>query len=159
MLFITGKSTLNVTKNWWGTSDLSHVLSRILDQRRIPELIRFEIEPILITGSFNCRNVNNCSSQGECIGPDNCRCASGRHLLCNIFHIDILWCIDLTLLPQFDWVRLNHANCLTHLTSVYVVFNFHHLTEHWLSSIQYKYTLSCLKAGKETLAKVLIVPM
>ncbi|XP_053379664.1 uncharacterized protein LOC128548542 isoform X2 [Mercenaria mercenaria] len=74
---LKGTNSINVTNNWWGSPDPSNVFSRIFDQRRQADLILFEVEPVLLDRLVDCTAVNNCSSHGECISPNHCRCSSG----------------------------------------------------------------------------------
>ena len=78
ILFVLGKESINVTKNWWGSSDANHVFSRISDQRTDPSLVLFDVEPVLIERSIDCTGVNNCSDHGDCVSPNRCRCSPGK---------------------------------------------------------------------------------
>lgn len=69
---------VNVTNNWWGSSDTARVYDRIFDQRRDPSLIYFNVTPVLTEMIVDCSEVNNCSEHGECVSPNRCRCSSGK---------------------------------------------------------------------------------
>ncbi|WAR18316.1 WIF1-like protein [Mya arenaria] len=74
---LQGSSYLNVTKNWWGRPDETYVYHRIHDKSGDSTLIRFNVTPVLTEREFDCHNVNNCSENGACAGPDYCSCISG----------------------------------------------------------------------------------
>ncbi|KAH3691277.1 hypothetical protein DPMN_192027 [Dreissena polymorpha] len=74
---LQGDSSLNVTKNWWGGFDDAHIFSRIIDQRRVPSFVLFNLTPTLTSREMDCNSVNNCSNRGNCVRNNTCRCTTG----------------------------------------------------------------------------------
>ncbi|KAH3691287.1 hypothetical protein DPMN_192037 [Dreissena polymorpha] len=72
-----GNISLNVTKNWWSDFDDTQMFSRIIDQRRVPSFVRFNLAPTLTSREMDCNSVNNCSNREDCVRNNTCRCTAG----------------------------------------------------------------------------------
>ncbi|XP_052075239.1 uncharacterized protein LOC127712684 [Mytilus californianus] len=73
----TGTSSVNASNNWWGNADADIAYERIFDFHRDNSLLLVNITSILTDRNIDCSWVNNCSSNGECVSPNKCRCFSG----------------------------------------------------------------------------------
>ena len=72
-----GMGEIGAPSNWWGTTDVERVKTRIFDHHQDARLFTVGFAPILTDQTFDCSQVNNCSGQGECVRPNGCRCQSG----------------------------------------------------------------------------------
>ncbi|VDM49846.1 unnamed protein product [Toxocara canis] len=72
---------LDATKNYWGQEDSESIVKRILDGRtdRSRGLVR--IDPIsrkrAAISANDCTALSNCSSNGKCVGHNQCLCDAG----------------------------------------------------------------------------------
>jgi hypothetical protein len=71
---------VDARENWWGTTDNVTVRSRVLDSEDDSMLPTIVTMPFLKSAEFDCSEVNNCSSRGECSQPQRCSCDSGKRM-------------------------------------------------------------------------------
>jgi hypothetical protein len=68
---------VTATNNWWGTTDEATIGSKMWDNKINPNLAHIIYTPYLLEGYFDCSDLNNCSGNGECYRPHQCKCNSG----------------------------------------------------------------------------------
>ncbi|XP_071178471.1 uncharacterized protein [Mytilus edulis] len=70
-------TSVNASNNWWGNANTDQAYERIFDFHRDNSLLLVNITSILTDRNIDCSGVDNCSSNGECVSPNKCRCFSG----------------------------------------------------------------------------------
>ncbi|XP_064597702.1 uncharacterized protein LOC135464136 [Liolophura sinensis] len=67
---------LDFSNNRWGTNVIAEVKKTVFDKDKDAALPQISVEPF--GEEPTCTGVENCSSSGTCIGPDECICDFGR---------------------------------------------------------------------------------
>ena len=78
-IFSPGDASVNASNNWWGAADINVAYGRVYDFHQDSSLLMVNITPVLTERRIDCSDVNNCSSNGECVSPNRCRCFSGKY--------------------------------------------------------------------------------
>ena len=87
--FSPGGSSVNASNNWWGNADINLAYGRVYDFHRDSSLLMVNITPVLTERRIDCSDVNNCSSNGECVSPNRCRCFSGKYKFCDVIYTSV----------------------------------------------------------------------
>ena len=88
-LFSPGDASVNASNNWWGGADANVVYRQVYDFHWDSSLLMVNITPVLTGRRIDCSDVNNCSSNGECVSPNKCRCFSGKYKFCDIIYTSV----------------------------------------------------------------------
>jgi hypothetical protein len=90
-LFSQGDAIVNASNNWWGGADENLAYRRVYDFHCHwdSSLLMVNITPVLTERRIDCSDVNNCSSNGECVGPNKCRCFSGKYKFCDVIYTSV----------------------------------------------------------------------
>ena len=76
-LTYTKNVTLNCTNNWWGTTNVTQIKSRIQDLHSTNKEPRVLFTPFLMSPDVGCPAKNECSGRGTCVRPNYCECEPG----------------------------------------------------------------------------------
>ena len=66
-------TTINMQNNWWGSSDLATIESKIY------HIIPVDFSNPMLSPDFTCLNVGNCNGRGACV----------RQNVCSLFFISV----------------------------------------------------------------------
>jgi hypothetical protein len=88
-LFFQGNASVNASNNWWGDVDGNIAYGRVYDFHQDSSLLMVNITPVLTERRIDCSDVNNCSSNGECVSPNRCRCFSGKYKFCDVIYTSV----------------------------------------------------------------------